>query len=137
MSSELLLDTGPLVAMLDRAERLHDTCLEALAGFGGRLITTEAVLTEAVYLLRSVPDGARNCLRVFTRGHVALVPVSVATLERIEALMAKYADIPMDYADATLVTLAEDIGVYDILTFDRRGFSAYRPHGRGTFCILP
>ena len=137
MTGEFLLDTGPLVAMLDQSERLHGVCLEALAGIRGRLLTTEAVITEAMYLLRSVPNGARNCLQVFTRGHAALVPVSVPTLERIEALMEKYADTPMDYADATLVALAEDVGVYDILTLDRRGFSAYRPDGQGVFRILP
>ena len=137
MAGELLLDTGPLVAVLDRSERLHGACLEALAGFRGRLLTTEAVITEAMYLLRSVPNGACNCLHMFTRGHAVLVPVSVPTLERVEVLMAKYADVPMDYADATLVALAEDVGVYDILTLDRRGFGAYRPHGRGTFRILP
>jgi predicted nucleic acid-binding protein len=137
MTGELLLDTGPLVALLDRSEQLHEVCLEALAGFRGRLLSTEAVVTEAMCLLRSVPNGPRNCLRVFTRGHAAIVPVSVPTLERVEALMAKYADVPMDYADATLVALAEDVGIYDMLTLDRRGFSAYRPHGRGTFRILP
>ena len=66
-----------------------------------------------------------------------LVPKSMVSLSRASALMEKYEDIPMDFADATLVSLAEEIDVVEILTLDRRGFGAYRIRGKTAFRIWP
>jgi len=133
----VLLDTGPLVAMLDRSERHHERCVGFLEGFAGRLITTEAVLTEATYLLRKVPAGSSTCLRFVLQGGATVVPTSMPMLERCSALMEKYADMPMDFADAGLVALAEELGTAEVFTLDRRGFSAYRLPGKKPFTIWP
>lgn len=136
-ASELILDTGPLVAVLHAADRDHRRCAEVLVDFRGTLFTTEAVLTEALYLLGRLRGGSTACLAFFERGGAVLVPQSRESLSRCGALMEKYADVPMDFADATLVALAEETGVRRVFTLDRRGFLVYRPGGRGRFEIIP
>ena len=98
--------------------------------FRGDLLTTEAVLTETVYLLRKEPEGRGACLDFFAHKGAHLVPLTPALLLRCKELMARYADLPMDFADATLVALSEETGIRRVATFDRRGFSVYRARGR-------
>ncbi|MEW6218082.1 MAG: PIN domain-containing protein [Thermodesulfobacteriota bacterium] len=135
--ADLLLDTGPFVALLDRSERSHLRCLEFFQGFRGRLFTTEAVLTEVVYLLGPSFQAQQPALELVLQGGAELLPMSQALLERCLGLMAKYADIPMDYADATLVAVAEERQIRDIFTLDLRGFSTYRLSPRKPFRIQP
>ena len=68
---------------------------------------------------------------------IELVPSDRESLEKTKNLMRKYADLPMDYADATLVCLAMDTRIYNILTFDEKDFTIYRVHGKKKFHILP
>ncbi len=135
--SEALLDTGVLVALIDRSERHHKRCEQAFAAFHGELLTSEAVLTEAQYLLADVHSGQDNCLDFFLAGGAILVPQSMASLRRAKSLMRTYHDTPMDFADATLVVLAEETGINTIFTLDRRGFETYRINRHRTFVILP
>jgi hypothetical protein len=97
VAERALLDTGVLVSFLHADDHAHDRSVGALKAFRGPLLTTEAVLTEAVYLLGRV------------RGGGILVPSSGESLLRCKALMSRYADVPMDFADATLVTLGDDV----------------------------
>ena len=136
-AADVLLDTGAWIALLDGDDRAHGRCVEALRGVLGRLISTEAVLTEAMWLAGALQDGPRRCAEVVRRGTVTLVPVSADSLGRAVDLMAKYRNVPMDFADATLVTLGEDLGLDRVFTLDRRGFSVYRLHGRRPFQIVP
>jgi predicted nucleic acid-binding protein len=133
----LLLDTGVLVALLDRREQRHEDCVEVLESVRDPILTTESVLTEAMHLLSFDIRAQRACLATFVRGAFVLVPTGIPTLGRIDVLLGKYADVPMDYADATLVALSEDVGTDRILTLDRRGFEVYRRKGRGRFRLLP
>lgn len=135
--ADVLLDTGAWYAILDRRERAHGPCVEAFQGVTGRLLTTEAVLTETLWLLEGVREGPRRCAEFVRRDAVVLVPTSAESLARAVALMEKYRDMPMDFADATLVTLGEEMGLDTILTLDRRGFGVYRLHGRRSFHTLP
>lgn len=132
-----LLDTGVLVAFLRRDDAAHEASVAALRAFRGVLLSTEAVLTESVYLLGRVPGGAQACLEFFIRGGAVLVPSSRASLTRCKDVMRKYADVPADFADATLVALAEEMRAFTIYTLDRRGFSAYRGEGGESFAIRP
>jgi predicted nucleic acid-binding protein len=132
-----LLDTGFLVALLDRSERSHEACLEIFEDLQGELLSTEPVLTEAVYLLGPSVRAQRACIEFFVNGGAALVPQSADSLSRACTLMEKYEDVPMDFADATLVVLAEETGVNEVLTLDRRGFGVYRIRGRKAFRMRP
>jgi hypothetical protein len=135
--ADLLLDTGPFVALIDRSERNHERCATFFREFRGRLITTGSVLTEAVYLLGPSFSRRKPALDFVLGGGAELVPMMPALLKRCAHLMSKYADIPMDYADATLVAVGETLGIRDVLTLDRRGFSVYRYASRGAFRIFP
>lgn len=135
--ADLLLDTGPFVALLDRSERNHERCVAFFRDFRGRLITTEPVLTEAVYLLGPSFSRQKPALDFVLAGGAELVPMMPALLKRCALLMSKYSDVPMDFADATLVAVAEALGIRDVLTLDRRGFSVYRYASRGSFRVFP
>lgn len=132
-----LLDTGVFVALLDRSERNHQRCVDLFSAFEGKLLTTEPVLTETVYLLGPSVKAQRNAINFILKEGAILVPQSVASLTRASALMEKYSDIPMDLADATLVVLAEETGIREVFTLDIRGFSAYRTKDRKDFTLRP
>jgi predicted nucleic acid-binding protein len=132
----VLLDTGPLVAVLDRADAFHSACVDVLEHLEGPLITTEAVLTETLHLLGTM-RAQDLALEFILRGAATLVPTDRRALLAVRALMRKYADTPMDYADATLVHLGQEIDADTVFTLDRRGFQTYRLSGRRAFRILP
>jgi len=137
VAGELLLDTGALVSLLDRSQKRH----EAFASFFGEwdrpVVSTEAVLTEATHLLGSLKGGRQACVDFFLSGGAVLVPATKASLRRSRDLVDQYSDLPMDYADATLVVLAEELGSNLVFTTDRRDFAVYRIRGRRRFEILP
>jgi hypothetical protein len=133
----MLFDTGVFVALLDKSEKNHERCIAFLKDFKGKLFTTEPVLTETLYLLGPSIKAQRLCIDFILKGGATLIPQSMESLSRASALMEKYEDIPMDFADATLVSLAEDIDVVEILTLDRRGFGTYRIRGKTAFKIWP
>ena len=123
-----LLDTGPLVALLDRSESDHDRVQSFMArSRGSRLVTTGAVVTGAFYLLSDVRDGPASLASFLADSATEVRDVfSAEALGAAVRLMTKYADVPMDLPDATLVWIAELSGTDTILTFDRRGFSSFR-----------
>lgn len=133
----ILLDTGAFVALLDKSERNHNRCVEFFRSFKGRLFTTETVLTETIYLLGPSVKAQRVCVDFIMNGGATLVPQSPESLERCVVLMEKYHDVPMDFADATLVALAEEADIGEVFTLDKRGFHAYRIGGRRRFQVWP
>ena len=137
MAGELLLDTGALVSILDRSQVHHEKYVRFFDGWDGPVVSTEAVLTEATHLLGRVRNGRKACAEFFLDGGAVLVPATVPSLRRVRDLLDEYADLPMDYADATLVVLAEEIGTDLVFTTDRRDFRVYRIRGRKSFRIVP
>ena len=133
----ILLDAGAFVALLDKSEKNHERCVTFFRGFRGNLLTTEPVLTEAIYLLGPSIKAQKACIEFILKGGATLVPQSLESLSSAIALMEKYKNIPMDFADATIVSLAEETGIDEIFTLDIRGFSAYRIHGKKVFRISP
>ena len=120
----VLLDTGPLVAWLDRDDAHHAVVQRWMAAYRGELLTTWPVITEACHL---VPEHvAPKLIAWIEQGGATLAEVPVSSLRAIAARMDKYADLPMDLADATLLWVAEREGVMDILTLDKRDFGVYR-----------
>jgi predicted nucleic acid-binding protein len=133
----LLLDTGPLVAYLDKRDPAHHESASSLDGFSGQIHTTSAVITEAMHFVAAGIQGPA-LLAEFVAASQTLVHdlAQPLDLRAAAALMAAYSNVPMDYADATLVLLAERLNVFDILTLDHRGFSAYRTRKRHALRIL-
>lgn len=104
----------------------------------GGLLTTEAVITETAYILAASPEHQRAALRWVQRARSAglLEVEAVADHAALAAILERYASLPCDYADATLIALAEKTGVAAIATIDQRDFSVYRIRGRKRFRIL-
>jgi len=136
MNAELLLDTSGLVSLLDRSQRRHEEFVELFTSWEGPVLSTEAVLTESTHLLGRVSGGRSACVDFFLQGGALLVPSTLTTLRRCRVLLEKYADLPMDFADATLVMLAEEVGTTLVLTTDR-DFEVYRVDGADPFRVLP
>ncbi len=133
-----LLDTGPLVALLDRSEPDHDQVQNRMARLAGsRLVTTGAVITEVFYFLSDVQDGPASLVSFLdASGTEVSDAFSAEALTAAVRLMGKYADVPMDFPDATLVCIAESLGTDRILTLDRRGFSSFRIGKNRRFKLL-
>ena len=137
MAGELLLDTGALVSLLDRRQRQHAEFARFFGDWERAVVSTEAILTEATHLLGKQKGGRQACVDFFLSGGALLVPTTNASLRRSRELLSQYSDLPMDYADATLVVLAEELGTNLVFTTDRRDFGIYRIRGRRRFEILP
>jgi len=126
-----LLDTGPIVAYLDSTDPYHEVVAGRLEGFAGRLITSCAVVTEAMHFVAETPSGPQLLADFLASSGARIYDLAQpAELRDAVQLMARYADTPMDYADATLVLLADALAIGDILTLDWRGFSTYRTSSR-------
>jgi len=131
------MDTGALVSLLDRSQHRHQEFANFYEDWKGELVTTEAVLTEATHLMARVSGGSIVCLDFILAGGAILVPTTTAAVRRARELMHKYADCPMDFADATLVALAEELNCNLVFTTDRQDFSVYRIGGRKRFTVQP
>ena len=121
----VLLDTGCVVALLDRSENHHERCAEAVSKIEDPLVTCEAVIAESCYLLREL-HGAAEAVLDNVNQDVFLVPFRLkGAADRVIELLRTYGNVPMDFADACLVSLAEEIRTGRILTLDR-DFHVYR-----------
>lgn len=133
----MLVDAGPLVALLDARDQHHEACREALRKAREPLCTVWPAFTEAMYLLRGLPEAQEKLWIMFERGAFEILPLDANDAPRMRELMKKYRDRPMDLADAALVHAAEREGIHVILTVDRSDFQVYRISGRKRFRILP
>ena len=132
---KILIDSGPLVALFDASDQYHQSSLEFLKYNQHPLVTTLASITEVLFLLDFSRNAQADFLEWIYRGGVEVSPIELAAMKRIRQLMLKYADLPMDFADACLVYLAEKLKMDTILTIDR-DFSIYRIRGRRKFKII-
>ncbi|MYF29566.1 MAG: PIN domain-containing protein [Gammaproteobacteria bacterium] len=131
-----LADTGALLAMLDRDDRWHDQCVAAFGKLRLPLATTAAVLTELFHLLDH-PAEVVEAWRLVRTGALTVRPITDEDLPDLERLMGRYADRPMDFADATLVHVAEKDQLSTVFTIDHDDFETYRIGHRGRFRIEP
>ena len=133
----VLVDTGPLVALLDRSDPDHAACQETLGSLNDSMVTVWPVVTEAMYMLRAYGQAQEALWEMIEAGAVEILPLGVDDVPRMKELMRKYRDLPMDLADAALVRVAERERLRRIFTLDRRDFQIYRPSRIGRFVILP
>ena len=137
MRANALVDTGAILALLDRSDRWHRLCVEVFSSVHLPLLTSEAVLTELFHLVgdnRREKEGAWKFVR---SGAFELAVISHGELPAVHALMSRYWDRPMDFADATLVHLAKRESISTVFTVDRADFETYRIDARRRFRILP
>lgn len=133
-----LIDTGPIVALLNRADPDHQRCMRALDGLTGSLVTTWPVITEAMHFLgESIGAHGQQALwRMLRDEKIRVIEPLEESIDRMAALMTKYNDVPMDVADASLVASAEKLGRDRVFTLDG-DFTVYRLGGKRTFVVIP
>ena len=135
MNERTIVDTGPLVAFLNRSDRHHAWTIEQMGRLRPPLYTCEAVLSETCFLLRQSPEGAKAVLSLVTRGLVAVEFQLAEQVERIAKLMVKYVGVPISLADACLVRMTEVHTLCKVMTFDT-DFHIYRRNGRHTIPVV-
>lgn len=121
-----LVDTGPFVALFDPRDHLHARCREVLRALRTPLLTTVPVLTEVFHLLTPSSQGSERVRDFVTTGGCGVFFLDDAGIERAFALMRKYADLPMDLADASIIVAAERLDTRRVFTLDRNDFATYR-----------
>lgn len=137
MSPRGLIDTGFMLALLDRRDNWHTACVKSFKEQRYPFLTSIAVLTELFYLVGEEPGLVGHAFRFLRSGAVTIGAISDGDLPALEKLMHDYRDRPMDFADATLVLLARRESLSTILTVDNDDFETYRIEGRRRFRILP
>lgn len=133
----VLVDAGPLVAIIDQADPEHAACVAALKKLRDPLVTVWPAFTEAMYLLRGSWKGQKALWSRLESDGLGLAPLDGTDAPRMRALMEKYRDLPMDLADAALVRVAERESLTQIFTLDRTHFSLYRQGRARRFIIVP
>ena len=135
----LLVDTGPLVAYLNRNDRDHDRCAELLEGRADELLVTPYVVTEACYLVAKYvgADAEINLVEAVATADLTQVQVDSADLARMAELMRQYRAFPLGVADASVIAVAERRKLTEIATLDRRHFAAVAPLHAPAFDLLP
>jgi len=137
MGASGLVDTGALLALLDDDDEWHERCAEAFNALRLPLGTSAAVLAELFHLLGPSPRDLEKAWGSLRSGAVTVLPITDVDVPDLERFMKRYADRPMDFADATLVRLAERESLSTVFTVDHDDFETYRIKGRRTFRIVP
>lgn len=137
MPANTLIDTGAILALLDRTDRWHDSCVDAFRQLRLPLVTSQAVLTELFHLVGDARREMEGAWKFVRSGALVLGTIENAELPHVHTLMSRYWDRPMDFADATLVYLAKRESLSAILTVDHADFATYRIEGKRRFRILP
>jgi hypothetical protein len=133
----ILIDTGPIVAFFDKDDRYHSLCIEILKEIREPLVTTWPVLTECFYLLNFSWEVQDSLWLFIQRGGTEIYPLEKELLIRCRELMKQYRDLPMDLADASLLVLADILGVSKIFTLDHKDFSIYRLKQKRRLTLIP
>jgi predicted nucleic acid-binding protein len=137
VNANALIDTGAILALLDRSDRWHTACVEAFRQLRLPLLTSTAVLTELFHLVGDTRAEMEAAWRFVRSGALLLGTIEDAELPHLHGLMSRYWDRPMDFADATLVYLAKRESLSVILTVDQADFATYRIEGKRQFRVLP
>ncbi|GAA3005853.1 type II toxin-antitoxin system VapC family toxin [Streptosporangium longisporum] len=135
----LICDTGPLYAAMNRKDQDHDRCLDLLETHPGPLILPGPVLAEVCWLLESRigPAAEADFLQSIVDGELVMEPLTTVDIARMKALVVKYANFPLGAVDASVIAVAERLGVREIATIDHRHFGAVRNVQGGHFTLLP
>ena len=132
----VLVDASALIALLDASDAAHARAVEALPDIHAPLLTVWPALTEAMHLVGDAPRGRDALCDMIEDGAIDVLPLDRDDVGRMKELMRQYHDLPMDFADAALVRVAERDGIKRVLSFDKH-FRDYRLPRRGRFIVLP
>ena len=130
----VIVDTGLFVSLFSPHDRWHASALDWLERFNGRLLTVDAVLTEAAYFLQEYRRA--ELAEIAASGIFEVVAPDAKAYQRIAELLRKYSHQDPDWADICLIWLAEKSGITRIVTVDATDFSIYRVNGRNRFDLV-
>lgn len=134
-SKKVIIDTGPLVAFLNKSDRYHEWALMQFAQLKPPFLTCESVISEVSFLLRNTENGIQNIFSMINR-NLLKIPFNIESeINPISSLLKKYNDIPMSLADACLVRMSEQISESVIFTLDS-DFKIYRKNKRKVIPII-
>ena len=131
---DAILDTGPLVGSLDRDDQWHGWAAGQFAAIQRPALTCEAVISEACFLLRDVPEARQKVFTLVERGILRVLPVLPDESPAVRTLLARYGK-RMDYADACLVRLSELYREHTVVTTDAEDFRIYRRFTRQAIAL--
>ncbi len=137
MAASVLADTGAILALLDRDDDWHRPCANAFTQLRAPFLTSQAVLTELFHLVENRLHEIEAAWSFVRSGALTLGTIADADLPALSRLMRQYRDRPMDFADATLVHLAQRESLNTIFTTDVSDFQTYRIGGQRRFRIVP
>jgi predicted nucleic acid-binding protein len=137
MHDNAVIDAGAILALLDRTDRWHAICVQTFNQLLLPLVTSNAVLTELFHLVGDNRHEMEAAWKFIRSGAIVLATIENSELPHLHALMVRYADRPMDFADASLVYLAKREGLSTVFTVDHADFNTYRIEGRRRFRVLP
>ena len=135
MTRPVLIDTGPLVAYLNRTDHHYRWAKSRLAGISPPLLTCEPVIAEACFILGKYPGGQAAVLELLRRDAVRIAFSLQQEIESIDRLMTRYANVPISLADASLVRMSEILADSPVLTLDS-DFRIYRRNGRQAIPLI-
>lgn len=136
LRGNVLVDTGPLVALLNAGDRQHASVARQLGLLKPPFITCEAVLAEAAHLVRHLPGGRAALIEMVDEGFLSVGLQIAAQSAELLTLVKRYASVPMSLADACMVRLAELNPRSPVWTFDS-DFTVYRKNGRQVISLIP
>ena len=131
----VIVDTGPLVAFLNKNDSYHEWVKTQFSLISPPFLSCESVISEACFLLRNFPNGARNVLELLERELIILPFDLQAESNSIKILLEKYRNVPMSLADACLVRLSEQISESIVCTLDS-DFRIYRKNRRNIIPVI-
>ncbi|MFI7038231.1 type II toxin-antitoxin system VapC family toxin [Microbispora rosea] len=134
----IVIDSGPLIAALNIRDRYHEACARLLQTHPEPLLVPATVVTKVCQLVekRQGSKAEAAFLRSFGSG-LTLVELADRDLQRMSTLVETYASLPLGAVDASVVAVAERLGITEVATLDRRHFTVVRPQHTGAFMLLP
>lgn len=137
MTRPILIDTGPIVAIFSSVDAHHESCIEQLRRIKGSLLTCWPVVAEAAWILRKNPQAVEKFLSSFNGALFQLLPLNEDDMPGIAVILAKYQDLSLQLADASLVHLANRESIETVFTLDRRDFTVLRRVKGKKFNLIP
>jgi predicted nucleic acid-binding protein len=134
---DVMLDAGPLIALLDDRDQWFEPARQAWPALIDRCVTTEPAVVEATHMVARRRQDPALVLEFLIAAGIPVFAPHLLLHEACVHLIRRYGDLPMDYADAVQVALADRLGIRRVFTFDRRGFSRYRGATGLPFEVLP
>ncbi len=132
----IIIDTGPIVALFDRDDKYHFNILQYFKTFQDRLITTWPVITEVSYMLNFNIEVQCACFEWINLHAITIFDLNSSHIQKILNLLNQYSNVPMDLADASILLLAEEKGIHDIITFDSDYYTYKLKKGKTFYNLL-